>query len=223
MKLANRLVMTVLSGAVLLATNAMADSVDTKNQGYLVDTRSNIVMSGAGLCWRTSDWTPARAVEQCDPTLKPVAAAQLEQKPAVIAQATTKAMPQKVSFSGDTLFDFDKSTLKPEGIATLDGFVSQMHGTTVDTILVTGHADRFGSATYNQKLSERRAIAVKDYLISKNVQASYIEAEGKGETQPVTKLGDCKGKKSKKVVACLQPDRRVDIEIKATKMVPATL
>ena len=98
----------------------------------------------------------------------------------------------------------------------LDGLVTQLNGATYDTILVTGQTDRFGSANYNQKLSERRAASVKDYLVSKNVQASRIDAEGKGETQPMTKPGECRGAKSAKVIACLQPDRRVDVEMKGT-------
>ena len=79
--------------------------------------------------------------------------------------------------------------------------------------------DRFGSNEYNQKLSERRANTVKDYLVSKNVQASRIDAEGRGETQPVTKADDCRGAKSAKVIACLQPDRRVDVELTGAKTI----
>ena len=125
--------------------------------------------------------------------------------------------PQKISFSADALFAFDRSVLKPEGKAMLDGLADQLNGATYDVILVTGHADRFGSAKYNQKLSERRANTVKEYLVFKGIQASRIDAEGKGETQPITKAGDCKGAKSAKVIACLQPDRRVDVEMKGTK------
>ncbi len=132
-------------------------------------------------------------------------------------------MPQKISFSGDALFAFDKSVLKPEGRVLLDGLVTQLSGATYDNIQATGHTDRFGSNAYNQKLSERRANAVKDYLASKDVMASRIDAQGKGETQPVTKAGDCQGAKSVKVVACLQPDRRVDIEMTGAKTVTGSL
>ena len=132
-------------------------------------------------------------------------------------------MPQKISFSGDALFAFDKSVLKPEGRVLLDGLVAQLSGATYDNIQATGHTDRFGSNAYNQKLSERRANAVKDYLASKDVMASRIDAQGKGETQPVTKAGDCLGAKSAKVVACLQPDRRVDIEMTGAKTVTGSL
>jgi OOP family OmpA-OmpF porin len=204
---------------------------DSKNQGYLVDTGGNIVRSGTGLCWHTSDWTPARAVESCDPVNKPVVAAMPAPMPMVMAQAAAapakvepaKAPARKISFSGDALFAFDKSDLKPEGKTMLDDLVRQLDGATYDTILATGHTDRFGSGQYNQKLSERRAHVVKDYLVSKNVKAARIDAEGKGETNPLTKAGDCLGKKSAKVVACLQPDRRVDVEVQGTKAVVGSL
>ena len=84
-------------------------------------------------------------------------------------------------------------------------------------ILVVGHADRFGSNAYNQRLSERRAAAVKSYLLSKGIDANRIKTEGRGETQPVTKAGECLGAKSAKVIACLQPDRRVVVEVVGTR------
>lgn len=203
-------------------------------QGYVLDGSGNFVINSTGLCWHTAQWTPALAVEPCDPTIKAAAAP----APApVIAQAVTPApapapapaalvqpapiaavaMPQKISFSGDALFAFDKSALQPEGRVLLDGLVKQLNGATFDNLSVTGHADRIGSASYNQKLSEQRAQTVKTYLVSQNIQANRIDAAGKGETQPVTKAGDCKGGKSAKLIACLQPDRRVDVEMKGSK------
>lgn len=209
---------------MLVPALAVAQGTDTKNQGYLVDTNgNNVTMSGTNLCWRDSDWTPARSVEPCDPVNKPVAAAPVAKPVAVAAVVPApdpvKPLPQKISFSGDALFAFDKAVLKPEGKVMLDDLASQLDGATYDNIIATGHTDRFGSNAYNQKLSERRAHAVKDYLVSKNVQAGRIDAEGRGETQPVTKAGDCRGAKSARVVACLQPDRRVDIEMKGSKTV----
>jgi OOP family OmpA-OmpF porin len=135
------------------------------------------------------------------------------QKPAPVP----KRAPQSVTFSADTLFAFDKSVLKPEGRTTLDDFARQLGGAQYEVVFVTGHTDRFGSNEYNQKLSERRANAVKDYLAGKDVPANRMNASGKGETQPVTQAGDCQGAKSAKVIACLQPDRRVHVEVNGTK------
>ena len=81
---------------------------------------------------------------------------------------------------------------------------------------VTGHADRLGSDKYNQKLSERRAAAVKTYLASQGVAADRVKTEGKGEAMPnpdADTANKCKGnKKTKKLIECLQPDRRVTVE-----------
>lgn len=216
--------MAALAATTLLPAVAMAQNKDSKNQGYIVDVKGDIVRSGTGLCWHDNEWTPARAVEGCDPVIKPVAAvipapAPLAATPPAPAPVVPRAAPQKISFSHDALFAFDKSALKADGQSMLDDLVLQLNGATDDHIVVTGHTDRFGSEAYNQKLSERRALVVKDYLVSRNIQANRIDAEGKGETQPITQSGDCRGAKSAKVIACLQADRRVDVEMVGTKTV----
>ncbi len=118
---------------------------------------------------------------------------------------------------GDGLFDFDKAIIKPEGKAKLDEAVARYKGKKLDKIVITGHTDRLGSAKYNEKLSQKRADAVKDYLVAKGVDKTKITASGKGSTMPRTKADECKGKKSKQVVACLAPDRRVEIEATFSK------
>ncbi len=216
----------ILLGIVAALLPGMSTAQDTKNQGYLVDTYGNGITTtyNTGLCWHSSDWTPARSVEPCDPVAriaqapapKVVASAPAPVKPAAPPPPARMA-PQSVNFSADALFAFDKSVLKPEGKSMLDDFAGQLSGAQYDAIFVTGHTDRFGSNEYNQKLSERRANAVEDYLVSKDVPANRIKANGKGEMQPVTQPGDCKGAKSVKVIACLQPDRRVHAEVTGTK------
>jgi len=126
---------------------------------------------------------------------------------------------RRVSFSAESLFAFDKTVIKPEGKAALDRFAGELRGTQFDRISVEGHADRLGSNGYNQRLSAQRAESVKTYLISAAaVDANKISAAGKGETMPVTKAGECRGNKPTPVlIACLQPDRRVDVEVTATK------
>ncbi|MEQ1776520.1 MAG: OmpA family protein, partial [Burkholderiales bacterium] len=101
---------------------------------------------------------------------------------------------QKFSLSADALFDFDKAVLKPAGMKKLDDLAAALKGTQYDTVVATGHTDRLGSVDYNQRLSHRRAEAVRTYLISKGLDGRKISAVGKGKTQPVTKLADCKGK-----------------------------
>jgi OmpA-OmpF porin, OOP family len=217
----------VFAGVVAAFLPGLSGAQDTKNQGYLVDMYGNNITTSSttGLCWRTSDWTPARSVEPCDPVARKAeapapriaAVAPPPQKPAPAPAAPARMAPQSITFSADALFAFDKSVLKPEGRTALDDFARQLDGAQYEAIFVTGHTDRFGSNEYNQRLSERRANTVRDYLASKGVPVNRINADGKGETQPVTKPGDCNGAKSAKVIACLQPDRRVHVEVTGTK------
>jgi OOP family OmpA-OmpF porin len=203
---------------VSAAAFAQTPGIDTAGTvGYAIDQRGYVAKSGTGLCWRTGYWTPAMAIEECDPDLvKKAEAAPAPAAPAPAPVAAPKPAAKKVTLSADALFDFDKAVLRDEGKAKLDKLSEDVKGLNLEVIIATGHADRFGTDAYNQKLSEKRAQAVKAYLTDKGIEANRIFAEGKGETQPVTKPGDCKGPKSKKVIACLQPDRRVDIEVIGT-------
>jgi OOP family OmpA-OmpF porin len=223
MQTTSKLIFSALAMAALMPVAAVAQSYP--NQGYWVDGSGRIVTSStSGECWRTREWTPALAVEPCDPVIKRMSAAPAEQVAqaapapvAVPAPVVITPFPQRISFSADALFAFDKAALKPEGKTMLDDLAVQLKGVNYDTIEVTGHADRIGSAAYNQKLSERRANEVKSYLVEKSIPADRISASGLGETQPVTQLADCKGPLNAKRIACLQPDRRVDVEMKGTK------
>jgi OOP family OmpA-OmpF porin len=210
---------SLLLAAVLgFSASAIAQTpgIDMKGTvGYVVDQRANVVKSGTGLCWRTGYWTPAMAIAECDPEL-----VKKEMPPAAKAApaaATPKPAGAKVTLAADALFDFNKSTLRPEGQAKLAKLVDDLKGMKLEVIIAVGHADRLGSDKYNQTLSEKRAAAVKTFLVSKGIEANRVYTEGKGKKQPVTKAGDCKGPKSKKVIACLQPDRRVEIEVIGTR------
>jgi len=140
-------------------------------------------------------------------------------EPKVEEKVVAKAEPKKVIFSADSLFDFDKSTVKPAGKQSLDKFAADLRGANFDVITVTGYTDRIGSHAYNMKLSTRRAEAVKAYLVeSAGIPAGKIVAKGVDGANPVTKPGECNGKKGiKKLIACLGPDRRVEVEVVATR------
>jgi OmpA-OmpF porin, OOP family len=151
------------------------------------------------------------------PAPMPVAAAPAPAPaPAPVVMAP---VPQRVSFSADTLFGFDKATVRPEGMTALDTFSNQLNGATYQSITVEGHTDRMGSTEYNQALSNQRASSVKDYLVtSGKLDPAKISAVGMSEGSPVTQPGDCSDKLSRaQTITCLQPDRRVEVEVTGTR------
>lgn len=155
--------------------------------------------------------------------LPEVAAYDEESYPFSIDETAEEVGPQKPAFEkitlqAEVLFDFDKSLLKDEGKSHLDvEVVEKMKAhPEVELVLISGHTDRIGSDKYNQGLSERRAAAVKDYLVSQGIAAERLHTQGKGESEPVV---DCKGVRGKKAVECLQPNRRVVVEIEVQRIV----
>ena len=205
-----------VSFALALGAFSSTARADSTEAGYLTDQRGTVVRSGFGLCWRAGSNPSQEAMDECDP--KPVQVAQLVAPAPKAPVAAPMPAGERLTLDADMLFDFNKSTLRPAGQTALDEFLAKMKGIDPEVIVVVGHADRFGTNSYNQRLSEQRAAAVSTYLQGKGVAANRIKTEGRGETQPVTKPGDCKGKKSVKVIACLQPDRRVDIEVVGTRL-----
>jgi len=117
---------------------------------------------------------------------------------------------EKVTTASTVNFDFDRYAIRPDAMSKLDDLVGKLRSVNLEVIIAVGHADRLGSDAYNMKLSVRRADSVKAYLVSKGIAASRIYTEGKGERQPVK---DCKGSgKTKELIACLEPNRRVESE-----------
>jgi len=215
------LVLAMLAGIGFGATVAQA-----QERVYVIDQRDVVAKSGTGLCWRTGYWTPAAAAKdpagcECDKDLLPKEVCEPKMAEAAPAAAPAAAGPkpsgEKITVAADALFDFNKAVLRPAGKEKLDELVSKAQAIKLEVILAVGHTDRIGGDAYNQKLSEKRAAAVKEYLVAKGIEANRVYTEGKGEKQPVT--GDkCKGNaKTKALIDCLQPDRRVDIEVIGTK------
>ncbi len=212
---------------VLSATVALGMGVNSayaQDRGYLIaPTSDNVVVKNPfGLCWRTGYWTPAMATTECDPDLVPKPAPKPAPAPMKVAppapapapapKPAPKPMPkptaEKVTMAADAHFDFDKSALKPEGKARLDDLVGKLKAVNLEVVIAIGHTDSIGSNAYNQKLSMRRASAVKAYLVSKGIAANRIYTEGKGETQPVA---DNKTKEGR------AKNRRVEIEVVGTR------
>lgn len=201
---------------------ALAHSDATPSPGYLIDSSKHYVKNNYDQCWRTGYWTPAMAVAECDPDLvKKEEPKKEEAKPAPVsapapapAPAAQPKVPEylKITLQAETLFDFDKAVLRPAGTFQLDTLATTLsnYRERIELILVTGHTDRIGTEAYNQKLSERRAAAVKEYLISTGLDGDKIRTAGKGESEPVVA---CEGVRGKKAVECLKPNRRVVVEV----------
>ena len=212
----NKLGKLVFAATAVVALSASAQEniqAKTPTSAYVQDARGVIVRDPFGLCWRTGYWTPADAVPGCDGEIAKPAPAPA---PVVAAPAPTPAPPppppapvsEKVTFAADAFFDFDKSVLKPEGKAKLDDLASKLQGMNLEVIIAVGHTDSIGTDAYNQKLSVRRAEAVKGYLVSKGIEANRVYTEGKGEKQPVA---------DNKSAAGRAKNRRVEIEVVGTR------
>lgn len=205
---------------------------DAAAQGYLTDTRGAIVKDAFNLCWRTSGWSPALAVAECDPDLAPkprpkpapaTPAPAMKPRPAMPAPAlkpaakpaaAPKRCDANVTLQSDQLFALGKADLSAGARARLDkDVVARLASCArVDAVVIEGHTDRLGSQQYNQKLSERRAESVKKYLASKGVDANKIETIGMGKTVPAKFCPDTKNRKA--LIECLAPNRRAIISIK---------
>jgi OOP family OmpA-OmpF porin len=182
---------------IAIASISISASVSAQNVDNWVNGSGTVWKNGTNeLCWRNANWTPATAAPGCDGAIAKAAAA----KPAAAAA--------KVTYTADALFDFDKAVLKPAAKTSLDNLSGQIKSLALEVVIATGHTDSVGTDAYNQKLSVRRADAVKKYLVSKGIADSRIQIEGKGESQPVAdnKTDDGRAK-----------NRRVQIEVIGTR------
>jgi OOP family OmpA-OmpF porin len=180
-----------------------------------MNTRISALLLSAALCACATQEAPKPA-----PAPAPAPAPTPRAAPVPEAKPVAKPEPQKptvVNLSSTELFEFNKATLTNDAKAKLDAeVVSKLkEAGNVRYINVNGHADRLGSAPYNQRLSEKRADAVRDYLVSKGIDASHIETFGYGKTAPVKSCPEQKNRKS--LIECLAPNRRVVVEIQGTK------
>lgn len=237
MKNSAKLACLLTTALVAASGAAFAQSKDipgAKNApAYVTDARGNVVVDPFGLCWRTPWWTPQLAgidgpkgagcacdkavlpKEVCEPPPPPPPPAPPPPAappapPPPPPPAPPKPTTEKVTFAADALFDFDKAVIKPEAQAKLDDLVSKLAGVNLEVIVAVGHTDSIGTDAYNQRLSARRADAVKKYLVGKGIEANRIYTEGKGESQPVADNRTAEGRAK---------NRRVEIEVIGTRTV----
>ena len=221
MKNLNKVAMLFASAALVSA--AGAQTIDNWRNGS-----SELVWKNGSseLCWRDANWTPATAAAGCDgaivapkaaaPAPAPVAAAPAPAPVAAPAPAPAPApkpapapaAATKVTYAADAFFDFDKAVLKPEGKAKLDDLTGKIKDINLEVIIAVGHTDSVGTDAYNQKLSIKRAEAVKAYLVTKGIEKNRVYTEGKGEKQPVADNKTAEGRAK---------NRRVEIEVVGTR------
>ena len=185
----NKTLKVLLASVITVSASAAMASDNWENSSGL-----NWRNGDGTLCWRDSSWTPATAAKGCDGALTAAAPA------AGVSQS-------KITLQADTLYDFDKSTLKPEGKATLDKIAADLKKIKLEVIIAVGNTDSVGTDAYNMALGQRRAQSVKTYLVSKGVDGSRIYTESKGKSNPVASNATAEGRAK---------NRRTDIEVVGT-------
>ena len=186
-----------------------AKVVDVSNglvTGSSTETIGNNILSLGGF---VRFGAPAPVVAEAAPEPAPIPVVEPTPEPAPAPKCeTTKEV---ITIDAEKLFGFDKAVIADNGKAALDEAAAKITANPkISLVLVTGHTDHLGSFEYNQKLSERRAKMVGEYLITKGVDSSKITTTGRGEAVPIVK---CEGIKNRKaLIECLAPNRRVDIQ-----------
>ncbi len=222
----NKKTLSLLAIAGVAMSAASFSASAQQAGGYWTNPSSGLIWkNNFGQCWKSVYFTPAMAVAECDPGLmpKPPAPAPAPYvapppppKPAAPAPAPApkpaapapKPVAEKVTMAADALFDFDKAVIKQDAKSKLDDLADKVKRVNLEVVIAIGHTDSIGSDAYNQKLSVRRAEAVKSYLVSKGVEPNRVYTEGKGEKQPVASNATKEGRAK---------NRRVEIEVIGTR------
>jgi OOP family OmpA-OmpF porin len=185
----NKTLKLLLASVITVSASAAMASDNWQNG----DGSLNWKNGDGTLCWRDNAWTPASAAPGCDGALKGHSASGVSQS--------------KITLQADTLYDFNKSDLKPEGKATLDKIAADLSKIKLEVIIAVGNTDSVGTDAYNMALGQRRAQSVKTYLVAKGIDASRIYTESKGKSNPVASNATEEGRAK---------NRRTDIEVVGT-------
>lgn len=188
---------------------ALAGSDSKVSPGYAGNTHSLVWVNSSSECVRTSSWNKDMATKGCDADLLPkMAAITPEPAPAPAAKPVMVPTVEKITLREDALFDNGRADLRAKGKAELDALAARMSdkNITLENVAITGHASAPGTNNFNQLLSERRAEAVKAYLVQKGIDPTRIFSQGMGEMQPIASNETLDGQAQ---------NRRVEVEIKA--------
>jgi OOP family OmpA-OmpF porin len=208
--------MKQLARTIVLVGLGLTSGIASAAPGYVDDSGKSIIRAGSGDCLHTGRWSVENAIAECDPEI--VAARDKKSEVAAVEVVIRKEL-KPIRLEADALFDFDSAELTDEGRSRLDRVVSELPdpATLQDKrITITGFTDNLGPAGYNQKLSEKRAQAVHDYLVSKGMRDEAIDARGLGAANPVV---NCEGKRGNALIQCLAPNRRTEIEFSAMEVI----
>ena len=189
----NKTLKLLLASVITVSATAAMASDNWQNGDGSLNWKNS-----TGLCWRDNSWTPATAAKGCDGALQSA------------APAASGVSQSKITLQADTLYDFNKSDLKPEGKATLDKIAADLKKIKLEVIIAVGNTDSVGTDAYNMALGQRRAQSVKAYLTSKGVDGSRIYTESKGKSNPVASNATAEGRAK---------NRRTDIEVVGTAAV----
>ena len=199
--------------AVIATLSTAPARAAEETAAYLVAASDGApVTTASGACVRTSEWNPAASYRDCDPL--PIA----KLVPASVepARLDSPSRAEPIRISMNTLFDFDSAVLRADAGPALDALAKQLTQSNYQKVDVVGHADRMGPGKYNQKLSEQRAEAVRDYLLERGLDGTKLTAFGVGNTEPLTGK-ECRGLRGKPLVYCLQRDRYTEITVLGTQ------
>ncbi len=207
----------------LFSPAANAQAMDPNEKALVIDSRGMPVTSSDGRCVHSGfgpapAWNAACHAPLPVPVAQVVAPAPAAAAPVVAVIAVPVVVHENVKFDADVMFDSGKSSLRPASREALDAFIGKLEGLESQPVIAVGHADRMGSASANQTLSEARVSTVKSYLVSKGMAADRIQTSAVGETQSSSATADCKDARNAANIACLQADRHVMIDVSGSRI-----
>jgi OOP family OmpA-OmpF porin len=205
----------------VIATLSIAPARAEEAAGYLVAASDGTpVTTASGACVRTGQWTTGTRYRSCEHGIEAVvpanAGASSVPAAAKLASEESPLRAEPIRMSMNTLFDFDSAVLRADAAPGLDALAKRLTQGNYQKIDIVGHADRMGPGKYNQKLSEQRAEAVRDYLLLRGLDPTRVNTTGVGATEPLTGP-ECRGVQGKPLIYCLQRDRYTEITVLGTQ------
>ncbi|MFL6673793.1 MAG: OmpA family protein [Massilia sp.] len=176
---------------------ALRGEVERYRLNDAVGNRGDVDLVSVSLAYKFGRPAAKTVISETRPVVVP------QEAPRVVAEPSPpppQPVSEKVSFAAEALFDFDKAIVKEDGKTALDDLLVKLQGMNTEVMIAVGHTDSVGSTAYNEKLSLRRADAVKAYLVSKGLEPARLYTEGKGETQPIADNTTAEGRAKNRLV-----------------------